>query len=95
MEKHRAVTPPKRRVRFRVVFGDHLTARQLENMRPTLEGYCMNCLFFEEANSRSFVLETQREGGRKGLSKLLMDWEQLGFVRWEEISPDRLDNPEK
>ena len=79
------MTTPKHRVQFRVVFLDRATARQIENMRPTLEGYSMNCRFIEEAGSRSVIVETQREGNRKGLLKILNDWEKLGFVRWEEI----------
>jgi hypothetical protein len=46
----------------------------------------MNARFFEEVKPRSFIVETQLEGKRKGLVKVLMDWEKLGFVRWEEIA---------
>lgn len=80
------MTPPKHIVRFRVVFGEDVPPRQLENMLPTLESYANNAQFLKEDAPRSFIVETQREGGRKGLSKILSDWERMGFIRWQEIT---------
>jgi hypothetical protein len=75
------MTLPKHLVCFRIIFGANLPERQVENMCPTLAGYGP---LFEEA-PRSFKLQTQVEGKRKSVIKILMDWETLGLVRWEEL----------
>ena len=71
------MTVPKHLARFRIAFGEHIPERQVENMCPTLAGYGN----FIEVSPRTFQLEAQREGGRKGVVKILKDWESRGVVR--------------
>jgi hypothetical protein len=76
------MTQLKHAVRFCVVFDTLVPQRQVNNMCPTLAGYGT---VLEEA-PRSFRLETQAEGKRKAVIKILMDWQTQGLVRWEKLT---------
>jgi hypothetical protein len=68
---------------IRVEFGEHIKLKQLQGMHSDLAA-CGNVT--AEADGRTFLVETYREGGLASLKKMLAGWEKWGFVKWSEVS---------